>query len=374
MTAAGTYQVELSGAAAEHYDISYIPSQFTITKRPLKVTAYNQTFVNGQVQTLNTTLYSIEEKDGEGLASTDTAEEVFKLTTTITFGDDGKVTSTSNGTISIADVGGAASKWANYDTTSSVTGTATVIVGSTENPAVTLDDTATLVDKYAKTEDVTGATVTFSSRNLNAENWNVLVLPFDVTVKALSTAFDYAVVDVLDQTASDGNMHFKLAVTGTIAANTPFMIYPTTTYNNLNQVKFTGVTIKKDALKNATVSVKDGSNNKLVGTYAETNIYGVKFYGMQGGTWGSLENFTEASPATVKPLRAYIDMSEATASAPIIYIEEPDGYTTAIKTLDVETMNTYSTDGWYNLNGVKLNGVPTEKGIYINNGKKVVIK
>ena len=68
-------------------------------------------------------------------------------------------------------------------------------------------------------------------------------------------------------------------------------------------------------------------------------------------------------------------MSEnTTSSAPIMYIEEPNGNTTAIKTLDAETMQTYSTDGWYNLNGVKLNGVPTEKGIYINNGKKVVIK
>ena len=31
-------------------------------------------------------------------------------------------------------------------------------------------------------------------------------------------------------------------------------------------------------------------------------------------------------------------------------------------------------DGWYTLNGVKLQGVPTEKGIYIRNGKKMVIK
>ena len=31
-------------------------------------------------------------------------------------------------------------------------------------------------------------------------------------------------------------------------------------------------------------------------------------------------------------------------------------------------------DVWYNLQGMKLNGMPTEAGIYINAGKKVVIK
>ncbi len=31
-------------------------------------------------------------------------------------------------------------------------------------------------------------------------------------------------------------------------------------------------------------------------------------------------------------------------------------------------------DVWYTINGVKLNGKPTKKGLYIVNGKKVVIK
>jgi hypothetical protein len=31
-------------------------------------------------------------------------------------------------------------------------------------------------------------------------------------------------------------------------------------------------------------------------------------------------------------------------------------------------------DGWYTLDGRKLNARPTQKGIYINKGKKVVIK
>lgn len=31
-------------------------------------------------------------------------------------------------------------------------------------------------------------------------------------------------------------------------------------------------------------------------------------------------------------------------------------------------------NSWYTINGVKLQGKPTQKGVYINGGRKVVIK
>ncbi len=46
---------------------------------------------------------------------------------------------------------------------------------------------------------------------------------------------------------------------------------------------------------------------------------------------------------------------------------------TGVETIDNE-QSTIDNDGWYTINGVKLNGKPTEKGIYIFNGKKVVVK
>ena len=38
------------------------------------------------------------------------------------------------------------------------------------------------------------------------------------------------------------------------------------------------------------------------------------------------------------------------------------------------TNPTNSDNEWYSLDGCRLNGKPTSKGIYINNGRKVVIK
>jgi len=38
------------------------------------------------------------------------------------------------------------------------------------------------------------------------------------------------------------------------------------------------------------------------------------------------------------------------------------------------TNSTNSDNEWYSLDGRKLDGKPTQRGIYINNGNKVVIK
>ena len=71
-------------------------------------------------------------------------------------------------------------------------------------------------------------------------------------------------------------------------------------------------------------------------------------------------------------LSAYITLMEAGAR---VFVQDLDeNGTTVIKELNLATGEAYAVDGWYTLNGVKLQGAPTEKGIYINNGKKVVIK
>jgi hypothetical protein len=52
-----------------------------------------------------------------------------------------------------------------------------------------------------------------------------------------------------------------------------------------------------------------------------------------------------------------------------------NGETTAIGTLDTTTGEVlFDSEAWYTLDGVRLSGKPSTKGIYINNGKKIVIK
>ena len=49
------------------------------------------------------------------------------------------------------------------------------------------------------------------------------------------------------------------------------------------------------------------------------------------------------------------------------------GDATDIGTIDTRT-GEFIPEGWYTLDGIRLNGKPAVPGIYVNNGKKVVIK
>ena len=57
----------------------------------------------------------------------------------------------------------------------------------------------------------------------------------------------------------------------------------------------------------------------------------------------------------------------------IVRLLDANGQTTSIGSLDMKT-GEMEFDGWYSLDGSRLEGKPTKKGLYINNGKKVIIK
>ena len=101
------------------------------------------------------------------------------------------------------------------------------------------------------------------------------------------------------------------------------------------------------------------------------------------GTYYDVNNWKSPRDyeAPINALEAYLYENRTVPAAmkmllhpTIITVEDFDGQTTSIKTLNAETMKAYAAEGWYTLDGIKLQSAPTEKGVYINNGKKVVIK
>ena len=63
----------------------------------------------------------------------------------------------------------------------------------------------------------------------------------------------------------------------------------------------------------------------------------------------------------------------ATEAGALSFTLDFDGEaTTGIAEADIQAKA--APEGYYNLQGVKLNSMPTQKGVYINNGKKVIIK
>ena len=386
--AANTYNLSLSGAKSDFYNISYVNSVYKINPRKLNITTFDQTLINKQAYNLNQKAYKITNTAAdEGLADGDDAEKVFKLKTDITVDSKtGNISLTDDGIdakgydIDIEDPKGKDSKYANYMITI-VKGKAFVL--RSDATIITLGDETKDVKEALKTitsaTKPVPATVSFSTRDLTEGVWYTLVLPFDITVAEFSQTVGYAIVDKFDETATDGKARFNLYM-GNIPANTPFMFKLDGQKNNLNQVVFAGKTIVYDPTnadedlvqidEDGNPFVKDGGDNMLVGFYgkkADNKFNAGEYYLNKAGAWKAAED----DKVTLGSGRAKLVLGGNSARE--ILVEEADGTVTAISCIAADGM-AVEADGWYTIGGVKLENAPVEKGVYIRNGKKMVIK
>lgn len=143
------------------------------------------------------------------------------------------------------------------------------------------------------------------------------------------------------------------------------------------------------------------AKNRLVGALEDGVMVQPTEEGLYNGavtTWHNLgltqnkfRTFTVASP--IAQGRAYLRITQeeyedlyaahvsataASTSAKIVFEDSDFDYSADEKPTGIEEVETNkSTMGngyYYNLNGVRINGKPTQKGIYILNGKKIVVR
>lgn len=215
--------------------------------------------------------------------------------------------------------------------------------------------------------------VTISGRSLKAMQWNAMVLPFAVKPLDFCNAIGkYAVFNTLDKVEKDASdplqdkIFFTLEM-DEIPANTPFLVKPFAAVEadfTINGVTFEGT--GEDPVYTGVVGAK------FTGTYKEkADIESTNWWALQGGNF---KHFGAAKANGLKFTNAFIELTSGALSARFFVEELGENGATAIKSLNVETMESVDMDGWYTVGGVKLQGAPTEKGVYIQNGKKVVIK
>ena len=133
---------------------------------------------------------------------------------------------------------------------------------------------------------------------------------------------------------------------------------------------------------------------KFIGTYDTQNFSASNddIYGFVGtaGTGTEVGTFVQVGGyVRVKPMRAYMQApappnnarafsgssSDTTPATLRVRLLGSNGETTGIVSLAPDPSPKGEGSGyWYTLDGRKLQGKPTQKGLYINNGKKVVIK
>lgn len=95
-------------------------------------------------------------------------------------------------------------------------------------------------------------------------------------------------------------------------------------------------------------------------------------FGLSGGVFKKVNS----KGGTVKANRAYLQIptselpSAAAEGIMLVWDEETDG----IEIVQTSTVKSQHDDAWFTLDGRQLSGKPTAKGLYIVNGKKVIIK
>ena len=188
------------------------------------------------------------------------------------------------------------------------------------------------------------------------EGFNTVVLPFDLTSNQVEAAFGTGTeVYAFSDEGTDPNfvtVNFNKVIAGTITANVPVLVKATAA--STFQV-FEGVQV---VAPTADVKVT-GTNVDFVGVYAPATVAADNFFVGNGALYKS------AGATNIKAFRAYIDAKE-TGSEVKMFI---DGLETSIS----EIMGEKAESGAiYNLAGQRVQ--KAQKGIYVINGKKVLVK
>lgn len=251
------------------------------------------------------------------------------------------------------------------------------------------DNSSTIEEWISKTTGVQLYGRTFYRNG----DWNTLCLPFSLTNNQISISnLIGAEIKELDVSNSgldsDGilTLTFKDAEADLegviIKAGKPYIVRWKAT-DNLNDVinpVFNGVTITATEPTPVTFDNAKGSACQFVGQFSpfaitESNINEILMLGS-----GSSLGYSQ-SPRELKCFRAHFVIPTSGDLARSIVMNFDDE-ATDIKTTDFTDCT--DEDEWYTLDGRKLSGAPTTRGIYVrsisgrsqgkNNGKKIIIK
>jgi hypothetical protein len=246
----------------------------------------------------------------------------------------------------------------------------------------------------APTASMTGQ-VTLN-RSFTKDTKSTICLPFAVAAEDAAALGKFYQFDGLKDETTD--IVKMVEVTTGLVANTPYIFEPKATCPSID---FGEQTITASPAASTSTS---GTSNEFVfqGTYnynkwqdgddeLTNGIYGFLAKEWDGHASGYF--LKGVANTTIKPFRAYLKYtgtadltntdpatnatrgSTRSGSLPeLIEIEwvNAKGETTGIRSID--NGQWIIDNSWYSLDGRRLNGKPTTKGLYINNGRKVVIK
>ena len=224
--------------------------------------------------------------------------------------------------------------------------------------ALTLDEAATYTPEAAY------ANVTLK-RTL-VQGWNGLVLPFDMTIedaKAKFNASDVKAFSGISVDATNGTtLNFSEATS--IEAGVPFMIKLNNTPTS-NEYTINGVFLPGTALAPKSYT-ESGVTYSFQGTYANESLTGKTFSLIQGSYLYNYNGTT--GDVNAKTFRAYFLNETPEVSSSKLYSFDLGDIETGIR----EVKRNGNADKMFDLQGRSVKNAA--KGLYIKNGKKVIVK
>lgn len=229
-------------------------------------------------------------------------------------------------------------------------------------------------------------------REFTADKSSTICLPFSLTsAKATAVGSFYEFVGVDKSNPADWVVTMQDTgnkMSGDLAANTPYLFKPEAT----GELTFDGTVDVTTMAAGTTPSTGDMDGWVFRGTFERIDwttdpqyIYGFAIAGAGGPGEGVFFRVKGGTNSYALPFRAYLDGTAGTHALAsrrgaellpdvmTVHLIGADGNTTGIGTMDTKT-GEVTFDGWYTFDGHRLAGKPSSKGVYINNGKKVVIK
>ena len=216
---------------------------------------------------------------------------------------------------------------------------------------------ATVLDETVAPELTEGTVPSLLLKYTAYNGWNTICVPFALTSDILNSIFGEGCKAYEFKDYSDGALNFN--TTETFAAGYPYIIYVETAKTNADGIVLHNVNISR-------LTAQYDSNNDAYfrGSYAPIAVPDMN------GLWGITSEGRIAkgtAEASIDGFRAYFELPSTTTGAPLLSID--GGPATRIHSIDNEQL---TIDNAYDLSGRRV--AQPSKGLYIINGKKVILK
>ena len=254
----------------------------------------------------------------------------------------------------------------------------TLMPSSTEAVTMTDGDTYTIV------QDCDVASATYRKTTDRVGKFHSWLVPFDYTIKESDTEkFTFYKINMIANSpdpsleASDDIWVFvkRMSKNDVLRANMPYVYKPR-------------VAVTDYAFTTTTAVLKAKNTNVIAKTETMEDIY--NFYATYGNTSATAQDpfyyvniygeLSYGDAVTVGAFRWIIRVESKYGSEPsyartLKFFDGEEEETTGIISIENGKLRIdNSSDAWYTIDGVKLDGKPHAKGVYIQNGRKVIIK